>query len=353
MTSSVLNIDGSFGEGGGQIVRSSLALALVTGRELVIENIRAKRKKPGLMRQHLTAVKAAAQIGRAALQGAEIDSARLTFAPRTVRAGEYHFDVGTAGSTSLVLETVLPALLTAPGPSRVILEGGTHNPLAPPFEFLAHSLLPLIERIGPRVTAVLQRPGFYPAGGGWMTVEIQPAPRLGGLQLLERGPIVSQQVRAVVANLPRHIAERECLTIAAESGWDPRHFTVEEARNARGPGNVVLVELESQYVTEVFAGFGQRGVPAERVAQQAWNEALEYQRAEVPVGPHLADQLMLPLALAAGLHGAASAFRTMPLTLHSTTHLALVQRFLELTVDVETAPDGNCTVRLRPPESRD
>jgi RNA 3'-terminal phosphate cyclase (ATP) len=344
----MLTIDGSFGEGGGQIVRSSLALALVTGREVVIEHVRAKRKKPGLMRQHLTAVKAAAQIGRAAIEGAEIGSTWLRFAPREVRPGEYHFDVGSAGSTGLVLETILPALLTAGGPSRVVLEGGTHNPLAPPFEFLTHCLLPLVERIGPRVTAVLERPGFYPAGGGRVSVEIQPAERLAGLELLERGPILDQQVRAVVANLPRHIAERECRTIAVESGWDSRYFTVEEARNSRGPGNVVLIALESQYVTEVFAGFGQRGVPAERVAQTAWREAADYERAEVPVGPHLADQLMLPLALAAGLHGARSEFRTMPLTLHSTTHLALVQRFLDLTAEVDTGPDGNCTVRLGP-----
>lgn len=348
MTEALLTIDGSFGEGGGQIVRSSLALALVTGQEVRIENVRAKRQKPGLMRQHLTAVKAAAEIGRARLEGAEIGSARLVFSPQEVRAGDYHFDVGSAGSTSLVLETILPALLIASGPSRLILEGGTHNPLAPPFEFLAHAFLPLVERIGPRVTLTLERPGFFPAGGGRVSVEIQPAERLTGLELLERGPLVDQQVRAIVANLPRHIAERECRTIAAESGWNPVHFHAEETCLARGPGNVVLIELQSQHVTEVFAGFGKRGVPAERVAQGAWREAADYLRAGVPVGPHLADQLMLPLAIGAGLHGTASVYRTMPLTQHSTTHLALVQRFLKLTARVEEQPDGNCTVRLEP-----
>jgi RNA 3'-terminal phosphate cyclase (ATP) len=341
-------IDGSFGEGGGQIVRSSLALALVTGQEVRIENVRAKRKKPGLMRQHLTAVKAAAEVGKARLEGAEIGSARLVFSPQAVRAGDYHIDVGSAGSTTLVLETILPALLIASGPSRVILEGGTHNPLAPPFEFLAQAFLPLVERIGPRVTATLERPGFYPAGGGRVCVEIQPAERLVGLELLERGPLVDQQVRAVVSNLPRHIAERECRTIAAESGWNPVHFHAEETRLARGPGNVVLIEIQSQQVTEVFAGFGQRGVPAERVAQGAWREAADYLRAGVPVGPHLADQLMLPLAIGAGMHGATSVYCTMPLTQHSVTHLALVQRFLKLTARVEEQADGNCAVRLEP-----
>jgi RNA 3'-terminal phosphate cyclase (ATP) len=342
----MLNIDGSSGEGGGQIIRSSLALSLVTGRAVTIENVRAKRKKPGLMRQHLTAVRAAVKIGRAGVEGDQIGSSRLVFAPHEVRPGEYHFDVGSAGSTSLVLQTVLPALLTAGGPSQLVLEGGTHNPLAPPFEFLARAYLPLVGRLGPQVQAVLERPGFYPAGGGRIRVEVQPAERLAGLELTDRGRIIDQHVRAVVANLPRHIAERECRTIAKESGWAESRFATEEARNVRGPGNVVMIEIRSESVTEVFVGFGQRGVPAEQVARQAWNEAAEYLRAGVPVGPHLADQLVLPLAMAAGLHGQASSFRTQPLTPHSVTHIELVQRFLDAGVDVANEADGNCVAEF-------
>lgn len=347
-THATIRIDGAHGEGGGQMVRSSLALALVTGQPVLIENIRARRKKPGLQRQHLTAVTAAAEIGRARIEGAEIGSSRLVFEPHEVRPGDYHFDVGSAGSTGLVLETILPALVLAAGPSRVTLEGGTHNPLAPPFEFLAHAYLPLVERLGPRVTALLERPGFYPAGGGRATVSIQPAERLAGLELLDRGPTLDRQVRAVVANLPRHIAQRECHTILGLSGWNPGQFRAEEARGARGPGNVVLIELHSQHVTEVFAAFGQRGVPAERVASLAWSEAADYLRSGAPVGPHLADQLMLPLAIAAGLYGATSVYRTMPLTPHSTTHLDLVQRFLKISAQVEPQRDGDCVVRLGP-----
>src|ERR1051325_4105851 len=205
----MITIDGSFGEGGGQILRTSLALALVTGKPFRIERIRAGRKNPGLLRQHLTAVNAAAQIGRAEVAGASIGSRELTFAPQAVTAGSYHFAVGTAGSATLVLETVLPALLIADGPSALVLEGGTHNPYAPPFDFLDKTFLPLVCMMGPRVAARLERHGFYPAGGGKFIVDIEPAARLGRIELDERGDITGRRARALIANLPRQIAERE------------------------------------------------------------------------------------------------------------------------------------------------
>jgi RNA 3'-terminal phosphate cyclase (ATP) len=156
----MLTIDGSLGKGGGQILRTALALATVTGKPFRIEKIRAGRPKPGLLRQHLTAVKAAATISDAIVTGAELGSGALTFTPGHLRAGEFAFAVGTAGSATLVLQTILPALLTAPAPSTLVLEGGTHNPAAPPFDFLVKSFLPLINRMGPTVTAELERPGF-------------------------------------------------------------------------------------------------------------------------------------------------------------------------------------------------
>src|SRR5512138_2046230 len=162
----MITIDGSQGEGGGQILRSALALSLVTGKPFRIENIRARRQKPGLMRQHLTAVNAAVEIGAAHVSGNTVGSSELTFAPTALRSGEYHFVVGTAGSCTLVLQTVLPALIIAEGSSEIRLEGGTHNPAAPPFDFLAGAFLPLLNRMGPDVRAALERPGFYPAGGG-------------------------------------------------------------------------------------------------------------------------------------------------------------------------------------------
>jgi RNA 3'-terminal phosphate cyclase (ATP) len=162
----VIHINGSHGEGGGQIVRSSLALSLVTGRPFTIENLRGRREKPGLARQHLTAVRAAAQIGAAEIEGDEVGSRSITFRPTKLQAGDHTFSIGTAGSATLVLQTVLPALLIADGPSRITLEGGTHNHRAPSYEFLANAYLPLVNQMGARVSAELQRRGFYPAGGG-------------------------------------------------------------------------------------------------------------------------------------------------------------------------------------------
>ena len=202
-----LRIDGSLGEGGGQILRSSLALSLVTTKPFVIERIRASRKRPGLMRQHLSAVTAAAEISQAHVEGDEPGSMRLSFRPGTINSGDYVFDVGSAGSATLVLQTILPALLLAEGESNLTLRGGTHNPWAPPFDFLAQSYLPLVNRLGPTVEARLIRPGFYPLGGGEFTVHIQPVRQLGRLELTERGELRAHRVRVLLANLPRHIAE--------------------------------------------------------------------------------------------------------------------------------------------------
>jgi len=342
----VLAIDGSFGEGGGQIVRSALALSLVTGRPCSIHNIRAGRKKPGLMRQHLTAVAAAAQIGGAEAEGAAIGSRRLSFTPGPVRPGTYRFDVGTAGSTSLVLQTILPALLTADGPSELTLEGGTHNSLAPPADFLAKTYLPIVGRLGPAVEATIDRHGFYPAGGGQVRVRVRPAPRLGGLDLTERGPLVGKRVRALVAQLPRHIAQRECHTIAQQSGWDESCCRVEEVAGSRGPGNVVMIELDFQWLTEVFTAFGRLGVRAEQVAAEAWQAASRYLESGAPVGEHLADQLLLPLGIAAASDGAASRFRTLALSSHATTHIELLRQFLDVEIRVEPLGPDECLVHI-------
>ena len=341
----MLTIDGSFGEGGGQIIRSSLALSLVTGKPITIHNIRAGRKKPGLMQQHLTAVKAAARISAAETKGVAIGSSCLSFVPGPIAPGEYSFRVGTAGSTTLVLQTVLPALLLAEGDSTLRLEGGTHNPFAPPFDFLATAYVPCVNRMGPQIGVKLERHGFYPAGGGRMVVQVQPAARLAGFDLLERGEVVRRRVRALVSNLPVHIARRECDTIARHSGWEPACFEVEEIRDAVGPGNVVLIEIHSTHAAEVFTGFGKRGVPAEQVAADVWHETEAYLDSGVPVGSHLADQILLPLGLAAHA-GQGGAFRTLPLTNHALTHLEILRRFLEIHVEVTQIAEQECVVRL-------
>lgn len=322
-------IDGSRGEGGGQVLRSSLALSLVTGQPFRIEKIRAGRPKPGLMRQHLTAVNAAADVGSADVEGAQIGSQALVFCPRSVKPGKYHFAVGTAGSCTLVLQTVLPALLTADSPSELVLEGGTHNPNAPPFDFLAKAFLPLIRKMGPKVHATLLRPGFYPAGGGRFTVSIVPAARLKRLDLPERGQILACSAQGTVAKLPRSIAERELKVVRDSLDWGEQCCEVIEETLSQGPGNFLCLEIRSEHVTEVFTGFGERGVSAENVARETVREVQEYLQAGVPVGRHLADQLLLPIALAGG-----GSFRTLAPTRHLSTNAEVIRQFLPVEVTV-------------------
>ncbi len=334
-------IDGSQGEGGGQILRSSLALSLVTGQPFRIEKIRAGRKKPGLMRQHLTAVEAAAAVGDAQLEGAGIGSQMLVFRPGGIKAGKYHFAIGTAGSCTLVLQTILPALLTADGPSEVILEGGTHNPYAPPFDFLARAFLPLIGRMGPKVSVHLERPGFYPAGGGKFTVSIKPSAGLQRLDLSERGETFKRKATAMLAHLPHHIGERELKVVREMLGWSEVCCSIEDAALSPGPGNILCLEIESEHCTEVFTGFGELGVSAEKVAKDTVRQAEEYLLANVPVGPHLADQLLLPLALAGG-----GSFRTLAPTAHLTTNADVIRLFLPIEVHMRQQAPNDWEIRV-------
>jgi RNA 3'-terminal phosphate cyclase (ATP) len=335
----MITIDGSTGEGGGQILRSALALSLCTAQPFRITEIRAGRRKPGLMRQHLTSVIAAAAIGSADVVGAEVGSRELTFVPGKVQPGVYHFAVGTAGSTMLVLQAILPPLLTADGPSRLTLEGGTHALAAPPFEFIQRAFLPLINRMGPQVEARLERHGFYPAGGGRVVVNVTPARELAPLEIPQRGEIVSRRATALLSQLPGHIAQRELQIVREILGWDesechirtpPAALPGAGAQRPAGPGNAVLLEIESQYITEVLTALGQVGKPAEEVAREAAQEAHAYLAAGVPVGPHLADQLLLPMALAGR-----GSFATLPPSAHTITNAEVIRRFLDLNVQIE------------------
>jgi RNA 3'-terminal phosphate cyclase (ATP) len=326
----MVDIDGSIGEGGGQILRSSLALSLATGRPFRIRNVRSNRDKPGLLRQHLTAVTAAAEVGAAEVMGAAMGSAEITFVPNAVRPGMYHFSVGTAGSTTLVLQTVLPALALAGGRSEIVLEGGTHNPFAPPFDFLDKALLPLVLRMGPRVVARLERPGFYPAGGGRIHVTVDPTERLAPIELLDRGEITSRRAVARVSNLSPRIAERELAVVRERLGWSADVLHAEEVRDAIGPGNVIELEISSVAVTEVFTGFGRREASAEEVARGVVDEVREYLASDAPVGKHLADQLLVFLGLAGG-----GQFRTTSPTRHTTTNAEVVRAFLGVDVSIE------------------
>ncbi|MBH25156.1 MAG: RNA 3'-phosphate cyclase [Myxococcales bacterium] len=320
----MLTIDGSLGEGGGQILRSSLALSLITQTPLRLTHIRAGRKRPGLMRQHLTAVQAAAAVGGATVEGAEIGSREITFKPGRVKAGEFHFAIHSAGSAVLVFQTVLPALLTASGPSQLTLEGGTHNQGSPSFDFLALAFAPLLERMGAQIELELERPGFYPAGGGRFTATVTP-PKDGlqPLTLTERGEITGRRARAIVAHLPHSIGRRELDTVGDRLSWSSDALSLEAANASLGPGNVVSIELSCEHVCEVFTGFGSKGVRAEQVATWAIDEIHKYLAAQVPVGRYLADQLILPLAMAGG-----GRFLTLPPSLHTRTNIHTVSRFL-------------------------
>ncbi|MCK6481178.1 MAG: RNA 3'-terminal phosphate cyclase [Gemmatimonadaceae bacterium] len=314
-------IDGSRGEGGGQILRTSLALSLATGTPVRVRNIRAGREKPGLLRQHLTAVRAAAEVSGADLEGAAMGSMEITFKPKAVRPGEYRFAVGTAGSAGLVLQTILLPLCLAKEPSTLVLEGGTHNPAAPPFDFLARTWLPLLGRIGFPAEARIERHGFYPAGGGRFTVRTRPAGDLRPLDLLERGEVRARRGRILQSGLPERIAERERDLLLKGTGWPAGSVSIEGVESP-GPGNAVLIEAECDALTEVFSRFGEFGVRAEAIADHVMKEYRHWLAGGVPVGRHLADQLLLPMALARG-----GSFRTLPLSSHSTTNIASLREF--------------------------
>src|SRR6058998_198450 len=335
----MITIDGSFGEGGGQILRTALSLSLATGTPFRIENIRAGRKKAGLLRQHLTAVLAAAEIGAAEIEGATLGSPALTFTPKSVRAGEYRFAVGTAGSGTLVFQTILPALLWAPAPTRVIIEGGTHNDAAPPFDFLDRTFLPLIRRMGAKVSLKLERYGFYPAGGGRFIAEIEPCAALKPLEVGLRGEIRSKRVTAIVANLSSRIAAREIEKVASMMSLTSEG-TVIETKNSPGPGNIVLIEIESGDVTEMFSSFGRLGVASEKVAEEAVREAREYLVSRAVAAEHLTDQLLLPLALAGG-----GSFTATKLSRHAKTNQEVIAKFLPIRFQTENAED-HCLVRV-------
>jgi RNA 3'-terminal phosphate cyclase (ATP) len=317
-------IDGSFGEGGGQILRTSLGLSMVTGIPVRIEKIRAGREKPGLMRQHLAAVRAAVEISGAKVEGDAIGSATLSFSPKKVNSGNYRFAVGSAGSTGLVLQTILPALLLADGESELELEGGTHNAWAPPFHFLAASFLPVLKRMGAHVEAVLERPGFYPAGGGVCRVRIQGRTKFAGVEIFNRTATLKRRVIAYFAGLPAHVAQRQLEAARKRlAAWTDAHFFAEESKNSQGPGTILMAEISSEEVTEVFSAFGKKGIPCEAVAEELAAQIDVYESAGAPIGEFLADQLMIPTALAR-----AGGYLTGPLSMHSETNRQVIERFL-------------------------
>ena len=341
-----IEIDGRQGEGGGQILRSSLTLAMLLGRPLHLRHIRAKRKKPGLLRQHLTCVRAAAQVSCGYVEGAELGSDEVRFEPGPVQAGEYRFSIGSAGSTSLVLQTILPALTRAEGSSTVEIAGGTHNAMAPPFGFLEASFLPLVRRMGIGLALELVRPGFYPAGGGILRARIDPqeAPALKEpFRLLERGREGKHRCHIGLANLDSEIVDREWSVIADRLHWPDDRLVRDQFDAAPGPGNVLDLRLHFEHVSLVYTEFGVPGFSGKRLAKSLARQGERALRRTAPVDQFLADQLLLPMACTAG-----GEFLASRVSLHTQTNADVLNRFVPGTVEVGEPEAAGVRVRVRP-----
>jgi len=335
-------IDGSTGEGGGQILRTGLALACITGKSLHIENIRAARRNPGLAKQHLAAVQAACQICGAECHGAAINSKVLDFQPGPVQSGQFHFDVGSAGSASLVIQTILPALFLADKPSTVTVVGGTHNPLAPPFDFLCETFLPAIATAGFQGNCKLIKHGFFPAGGGKITFDVQPWQKQQAQAINFCEPIKEPQIHARIytAKLPARIAQRQ-EKLLLQSNLNIQNIEHIEVTDSVGPGNCVMIRLCASRTT-VFTAFGMKGKPSEEVINEVVKLATDFLASGGAVDRFLADQLLIYMALPAFAGTSlplrkqgAGCYTTNELSSHLQTNMEIIKKFLPVDFNVE------------------
>ncbi len=332
-----LRIDGSFGEGGGQILRTSLTLSAITGRPFEIFNIRAGRKNPGLRPQHLQAVNAIKQVSCASVTGAKVGSEHITFTPGSITPGEYRFEIGTAGSVSLVLQTIfLPLALsnTHGERSRVHILGGTHVPWSPCFHYLKLQWLTYIKRLGLDAELEMPRAGFYPRGGGGIVVEIPPAGGIKPLSLEKRGLLKNISGISAVGNLPEHILQRQReqaeRRLAGEGITCPTDIK-EEKMPATGRGTMLLLLGEFEHSQCCYYGLGAIGKRAEAVADEAVDGLLGFLKTDGVIDEHLADQLVLPLALSKE----PSHFVTPKVTQHLLTNIEVIEKFLPVKIEVD------------------
>jgi len=324
-------VDGSTGEGGGQILRTSLTLSCITGKSLHIENIRAARRNPGLAKQHLSCVRAACKICNGQSQGAAKGSGVLDFQPAPVQSGDYHFDIGSAGSASLVIQTLLPALFLADNPSTVTVTGGTHNPLAPPFDFLNETFLPAIATAGFDGSCKLIKHGFFPAGGGTITFDVQPWQKSTDqiIDLCEPSTELQIDARVYTAKLPEHVAQRQ-KKLLLRSGLEIQNVEHIEVKDSDGPGNCAMVRLCDSERTTVFTAFGMRGKPSEEVISEVVGLTEAFLTSEAAVDRFLADQLLIYMAIAE-----TGSFTTNELSSHLQTNMEVIKKFLPVDFFVE------------------
>ncbi|MGD0266467.1 MAG: RNA 3'-terminal phosphate cyclase [Candidatus Methylomirabilota bacterium] len=340
---SILRVDGAQGEGGGQVLRTALALSAIRGMPVEIHSIRARRKNPGLQAQHLTAVSALAQICGAAVDGAALGSRELRFAPGAIQGGEYHFDVGTAGSTALVLQAILLPLALAPGPSRAVLTGGTHVPWSPSVHYVREVWFPVLGKMGVSADLELLRWGFYPKGGGRVRVAIEGGARLRPATLVSRQGAVRLRGLSVVANLARGIAERQRDQALRRLEGEGRQADIALVEaEAAGAGSFLILVADAGGVPAGFSAVGERGKPAERVADEVVDPLFGFLKGDAACDPYLADQVILPMALAGGT----SRLTTSRVTPHLLTTVQIVQQALGCPVEVggEEGSPGHVTI---------
>lgn len=337
----MLVLDGSYGEGGGQILRTALALAALTGKTVRLENIRAGRDRPGLRPQHLTAVQALARITRASLTGADIGATALTFAPRGIFPGSYTFDVAatqsSAGSVSLIAQTLLPVLNRAESPSSLIIRGGTHVPWSPPAHYLSAVFLPALREMGTVAGLDITRWGFYPQGGGEIHLRLQPAPRLKAVTWTQSPELPHFQGLSAAANLPPHVVRRQSQSLRRHA--EQSLPIQEEFAAGRGKGSFAF--LWGPHAG--FSALGARGKPAEQVAAEAAQEMKTFLATQAAVDRHLADQIILYAALAEGL----SSLTTECLTSHLLTNIWVVEQFLPVKFEISGQMGEQGAIRVR------
>ena len=334
----MIEIDGSHGEGGGQILRTSLSLSVLTGTPVRINRIRSSRKAPGLKPQHRISAQAAAEICGGRLIGAQPNSTELRFHPGKVRAGRHAFDVGTAGSTSLVLQTLLPPLAFCENASRILVNGGTHVAWSPPGDYLRDVFLHTVGTMGLRAKLTIRRSGFFPIGGGETEAIVEPSPApLKPLRIKDRGRLKSLRVISTVAHLPLSIAERQlnrAMNRLAAQGLAPQGET--GTVESPGKGSFCFIRADFENARAGFSALGALGKRAEQVADEAVEDFLKYWKGPGALDRHLADQVVLYMALAEG----ESMVTISEVTEHLKTNVWVIEQFLPIKFGLEEDPSG-------------
>ncbi len=340
-----IEIDGSQGEGGGQVLRTSLSLSLISGKPIHLYNIRSSRSKPGLQPQHLTAVRAAAAVSNAEVTSASLGSQELTFLPHAIRPGSYRFDIGTAGATALVLQTILIPLSLAKKAATLTLTGGTHVPWSPCFHYLDLQWNPYLQEMGFNTRLTLEKAGFYPQGGGSIQAILRPAGLLKPLQLSERGALLRIQGISAVANLDDEIALRQkhqALRRLEPLCRDTKIKTINLP--SLGKGTLILLIAEFEQGSACYTALGEKGKPAEKVADEACDSLQVQLNKHAGIDEYLADQLLLPLALAQG----SSKFSTPKITGHLLTNAEVIRKFLPVEITIEGELDQEGWISIHP-----